>query len=123
VKEITPKVDRAKATVMVRVEFVDDMAGVLPEMSARVSFLSAELDLDAVKEPPKKIVPESAVTERAGGKVVFVIEGDQVRMMPVKLGASFAGGFEVIQGPRAGTRLVKSPPATLADGQRVKEKT
>lgn len=122
VKEITPKVDRAKATVMVRVEFVDEMEGVLPEMSARVSFLSAELDPKAVKEPPKKIVPKSAVAERAGARVVFVLEGDRVRMRPVQLGAPFAGGFELKKGPGAGTRVVRSPSATLADGQRVKEK-
>lgn len=123
VKEITPKVDRAKATVMVRVEFVDDREGVLPEMSARVSFLSAELDEKAVKDPPKKIVPKDALAERSGAKVVFVVEGDRVRMTPVRVGPAFAGGFVLERGPRAGTRLVVSPPATLGDRQRVKEKT
>jgi hypothetical protein len=92
-------------------------------MSARVSFLSAELDQNAVKEPPKKIVPKNAIAERAGAQVVFVIEGDQVRMTPVRVGAPFAGGFVLTGGPPAGTRVVVSPAATLADGQRVKEKT
>lgn len=123
VVEITPKVDRAKATVMVRVGFVDETDGVLPEMSARVSFLSGELDAAAVKEPPKKVVPASAIAERAGAKVVFVLEGDKVRMVPVQLGPAFGGGFELKQGPASGTRLVASPEATLSDGQRVKEKT
>lgn len=123
VQEITPKVDRAKATVMVRVSFVDEMDGVLPEMSARVSFLSGELDAAAAKEPPKKVVAANAVAERAGAKVVFVLEGDKVRMVPVQLGPPFGGGFVLQQGPAAGTRVVASPSATLVDGQRVKEKT
>lgn len=122
VQQITPKVDRAKATVMVRVAFVDDMDGVLPEMSARVSFLSNELDAKAVKEPPKKVLPGNAIAERAGTKVVFVLEGDKVRMVPVKVGKPFGSGFELLQGPAQGTRVVASPGDVLKDGQRVKEK-
>ncbi len=123
VKEITPEVDRAKATVKVKVSFVDPIEGVLPDMSAWVSFLAEELDEEAMKAPPKTIVPGTAVAERAGGKVVFVVDGDVVRMTPVTLGPSFGSGFEVMSGPRPGTRLVASPPQTLADGQRIKEKT
>lgn len=122
VQQITPKVDRAKATVMVRVAFVDDMEGVLPEMSARVSFLSNELDEKAVKEPPKKVLPGNAIAERTGTKVVFVLEGDKIRMVPVKVGKPFGSGFELLQGPAPGTRVVATPGELLKDGQRVKEK-
>ncbi len=121
-EEITPQVNRSKATVIVRVSFVDDKAGVLPDMAARVSFLSKPLDPEALKQPPKIIVPSSAVAERGGAKVVFVVEDDVVRMVPVKLGPSFGRGFELSEGPRPGTRLVAEPPETLSDGQRVKEK-
>jgi RND family efflux transporter MFP subunit len=121
-EEITPQVNRSKATVIVRVSFVDDKAGVLPDMAARVSFLSKPLDPEALKQPPKIIVPSSALAERGGAKVVFVVEDDVVRMVPVKLGPSFGRGFELSEGPRPGTRLVAEPPETLSDGQRVKEK-
>jgi RND family efflux transporter MFP subunit len=120
--EITPQVNRSKATVIVRVSFVDEKEGVLPDMAARVSFLSEALDAKALKEPPKIIVPASALAERAGSKVVFSVEDNVVRMLPVKLGPAFGRGFELVDGPRPGTRLVASPPETLADGQRVKEK-
>src|SRR5690606_35549805 len=86
VKEITPEVDRAKATVMVKVAFVDQPEGVLPDMSARVSFLAEELDEEAIKAPPKTIVPGSAIVERGGGKYVFVVDGETVRMTAVTLG-------------------------------------
>lgn len=123
VKEITPEVDRAKASVKVKVAFVDQPEGVLPDMSARVSFLSEELDAEAIKAPPKTIVPGSAIVERGGAKYVFVVDGETVRMTAVSLGPSFGSGFELVSGPRPGTRLVASPPTILADGQRIKEKT
>jgi HlyD family secretion protein len=121
-EEITPQVNRSKATVIVRVAFVDEKDGVLPDMAARVSFLTKPLDPEALKQPPKIIVPSSAIAERGGSKVVFTVEDEVVRMVPVKLGPPFGRGFELTDGPRPGTRLVASPPETMADGQRVKEK-
>lgn len=120
--EITPQVNRSKATVIVRVAFVDEKSGVLPDMAARVSFLDKPLEEAALKQPPKIIVPSSAIADRGGGKVVFVVQDDVVRMTPVKLGPPFGRGFELVEGPRPGTRLVAEPPPTMADGQRVKGK-
>lgn len=120
VKEITPQVDRAKATVLVKVAFTSPPENVLPDMSARVSFLQKELDQEALKVPPKKVVPGSAVTERAGSQVVFAVDQGQVRMTPVTLGPAFGSGFELLEGPPPGTQLVNSPGAGLADGQKVK---
>jgi RND family efflux transporter MFP subunit len=121
VKEITPEVDRAKATVMVKVGFDGDTQGVLPDMSARVSFLTRELDAKELAIPPKTVIPGGAVTERGGAKVTFVIDDGKVRMVPVELGPAFGSGFELLSGPAPGSRLVKDPPKTLADGQSVKE--
>jgi len=121
--EISPRVDRAKASVKVKVKFLDDASGVLPDMSARVSFLTEALQADKLAEPPRTVVPESAVVERNGARVVFVVEGDSVRMSTVKLGPPFGGGFELLEGPPPGTKLVSEPSAELKDGQRIKEKT
>jgi len=120
--EIMPRVNRSKATVGVKVKFLDKTENVLPDMSARVSFLKNALEADQMKEKPKTIVPASAVTERAGNKVVFVIDNEKVKMRPVSLGVPFADGFELMQGPEPGTKVVKSPPSTLEDGQRIKER-
>jgi HlyD family secretion protein len=120
--EIMPRVNRAKATVGVKVKFTDDATGVLPDMSARVSFLAKALDAAQLQEKPKTIVPASALAERGGSKVVFVVDSGIVRMRPVQLGPVFGDGFELISGPDPGTKLVKSPAATLADGQPVKER-
>ncbi|WP_050429912.1 efflux RND transporter periplasmic adaptor subunit [Chondromyces crocatus] len=120
--EIGKRVNRAKATVPVKVKFTDTTTNVLPEMSARVSFLSEALSEQAMKEPPKRVVPESAVVERMGAKAVFVVDQGLVKLSPVKLGGPAPGGFELLEGPAPGTRLVSNPSADLADGQKIKEK-
>jgi RND family efflux transporter MFP subunit len=123
VYEIVPRVNRAKATVVVKVKFVDANEGALPDMSARVSFLSSKLDEKAMKEPPKLIVPGNAVVDRGGAKVVFVLEDGRVRMAPIQLGKPFGDGFELVRGPGSGTRVVSQPGPDLVDGQQVKERT
>lgn len=120
--EIGKRVNRAKATVPVKVKFVDDMEKVLPEMSARVSFLTEALSADAMKEQPKKVVPSAAVVERDGKKIVFTIDDNTVKAVPVTLGAPFGSGLELVDGPGAGTKVVSSPPPELRAGQKIKEK-
>lgn len=120
--EIGKRANRAKATIAVKVKFTDAMDGVLPEMAARVSFLAEELSVAAMKEPPKHVVPASAVVERAGAKVVFAVDQGKVRMIPVSLGKPFGNGFELSDGPPPGTKLVDKPASDLTDGKKVKEK-
>jgi HlyD family secretion protein len=120
--EVTPKVNRVKATVTVKVAFVDENEGVLPDMAARVSFLANALDKEAMKAPPKTVVPGSAVTDVQGSKVVYRIESGVVRLTTVTLGPAVGSGFEVVSGVTSGTRLVSNPPQGLADGQRIKER-
>jgi len=121
VVELVPKLNRAKATGTVKVKITDPAEQLLPEMSARVSFLQKPLDDAALKEPAKRVVPASAIVDRNGVKHVFVSEGGKVKLVPVTLGPPFGGGFELKIGPTPGTKVVKDPPATLADGQPVKE--
>ena len=91
-------------------------------MAARVSFLSSALDPKHLSEPPKKIVPGPAVANRDGAKVVYVLDAGRVRMVAVRLGPPFAGGFELLDGPEPGTKIIRDPAATLRDGQAVKER-
>ena len=119
---IMPEVDRAKATATVRVKFVDEVPGVLPNMSARVSFLEAPLDEQQLSAPPKIVVPQSAVVTRRNDKVVFALDNDVATMQIVELGPVIGGGFELRSGPPPGTRIVDNPASNLRDGQRVKEK-
>ena len=120
--EVTPKVNRTKATVTVKVAFVDENEGVLPDMAARVSFLTGELDKAAMAAPPKTIVPGSAIRDMNGSKIVYRLESGIVRVTPVTLGPAFGTGFEVQSGVSSGTKIVNNPPQGLADGQKIKER-
>ena len=126
--EVSKRIDRAKAAVTVKVKFAEPMAdvikgGVIPDMAARVSFLTEALDPEALKAKPKPVVPREAVVDRDGQKVVFVIEDGVVRQVQVVLGPELGGGFEVKAGPPPGTRIVSAPSAKLKSGQKVKEKS
>jgi RND family efflux transporter MFP subunit len=123
VVEVSPQLNRAKATATVKVRFLDRDDTVLPEMAARVSFLDAPLDVAKLAEPPKKIIPGAALVDRAGTRVVFVADGGKVHMQPVTVGKPFGDGFELVEGPPPGTKLVAEPPETLADGQSIKERS
>jgi HlyD family secretion protein len=122
VKEIGRRVNRAKATVPVKVRFVDRPTEVLPDMAARVSFLREALTDAQLKEAPKLIVPQAAVAERDGRDVVFVVEDDVVRKVGVKVGAPIGDGRELLQPLLpAGTKVVLNPPTSLRDGKSIKE--
>ncbi len=123
VSEFGNRVDRAKATVPVRVRLVDAVEGVLPEMSARVSFLSEALDEAALTARPRTILPAAAVTARGGQRVVFTVEDGVARQQPVRLGPQEGDGFVLLEGPPPGARVVLGAPAALADGSPVKETT
>lgn len=121
VTELRPTVDRQKATVLVRVKFTDTVEGVLPQMAARVSFLSKALDKQKMQEPAKLVVSESAITQRGGAPHVFVFRDGRVRMQSVTLGEKLGSLVELKQGPAAGTKVVNNPPSQLDDGVEVKE--
>ena len=72
VSRTVPTVDRSKATLLVKIEFVERDPRVLPDMSAKVSFLTRALT-DAEKKPVTA-VQAAAVTKRDGKDVVFLIE-------------------------------------------------
>jgi RND family efflux transporter MFP subunit len=143
VKEIGRRVNRSKATVPVKIRFVDLVDGrpvpggksdpssgepagarkpeILPDMAARVSFLTSTIDPATLDTPPKLIVPARAVVQRNGRDVVFVVDEGEVRMTPVALGAASADGRELVTKLPPGTKVVLDPPADLGDGQSVKE--
>jgi HlyD family secretion protein len=120
--ELGQRVNRAKATVVVKVKFVDDAQNVLPEMSARVSFLTKAITDDALKESPKRVVSNDAIVDRGGQKVVFAVDSGKLHVFPVKVGAPVgATAVELIDGPAPGVKVVAKPTPETADGQRIKE--
>jgi RND family efflux transporter MFP subunit len=123
VAEVRPRVDRAKATVTVKVAFVDDPVDVLPDMGAKVTFLAKELDEAAAKAQPIRAVQADAVVERGENKVLWVVDQqDQLRTVPVVTGAPMGGLVALREGPPPGTKVVRRPDGDLKAGMKVKEK-
>lgn len=119
---IGQRVNRAKATVIVKVKFKDDTEGVLPDMAARVSFLTEEIKPESLAEKPKRVVAADAIVERDGRKVLFVVEEGKLRLANVKLGPAVGSSVELVDGPPPGTRVVSKPSGDLYEGQKIKER-
>jgi HlyD family secretion protein len=123
VSEVRQIVDRSKASVTVKVKFVDSSAGVLPDMAAKVSFLTKALDDAALKAAPKLIAPADAVVDSGGRKVVFTIDDGHAKAVPVTVKGPFGDGtVELGEGPLTGTRVIRRPDDKIRDGVSVKEK-
>ncbi len=115
---IVPTADRSKATVLVKVRFVDMDPRILPEMSAMSAFLSKPVPADERK--PKTAVSPSAVTIRKGRKVVFLLKGDRVVETPVTTGIMIGNFLEIKGGAKAGDKVVLKPLEKLKHGSKVK---
>ncbi|SAL25651.1 RND family efflux transporter MFP subunit [Caballeronia arvi] len=116
VSRIVPTVDRSKATVLVKVRFVDRDARVLPDMSAKVAFLSKPVPPEEKKAVVA--VQPSAVVTRDGRKVVYVIDHDTAREVPVTTGERI-GDLLAVQGVKPGDVVALSPGDKLKDGAKV----
>jgi RND family efflux transporter MFP subunit len=115
---IVPTADRSKATVMVKVRFVDKNSRILPEMSAKVAFLSRPVKEEEKK--PRIALNQSAVMNRKNQKSVFVVKGDRVVETPVSLGSPIGDMVEVLEGVKVGDRVVLSPSDRLKNGSKIK---
>jgi RND family efflux transporter MFP subunit len=115
---IVPTADRSKATVLVKVKFIDKDSRILPEMSAKVAFLSREVREDEQKA--RTAVPAHAVVTRKGRKVVLLLKGDRVKETPIKTGETLGDMIEVLGGVKTGDRIAVTALDKLRDGSRVK---
>ena len=104
-----------------KVKFKDTLEGVLPDMSARVSFLREELKEEALKQRPKKMVASDAVVDLNGAKALYVVEDGKLRAMNVSVGPVAGGSVELLDGPPVGAKVVRNPSADNFDGQRIKQ--
>lgn len=117
---IVPTADRAKATVLTKVKFKNRDNRVLPEMSAKVAFLSDPPAEGSQKET--LAVEPGAIVQRDGKKVAFRIRGDQVEEVPVEVGDPVGSRVAVKKGLNSGDRVVKNPPERLSAGDKVEIK-
>ena len=117
VSRTVPTVDRAKATVMTKIRFLEPDERVLPEMSAKAAFLSKEVgDTERTARPA---VNPAAIASRGGRDVVFVVKEGKLVEVPIEAGAKIGDLVEIRRGPQPGEKVVLRPLEKLRDGAAV----
>ena len=114
VSRVVPTVDRTKATLLVKVSFVEKDPRVLPDMSAKVAFLSRAPAPDE-RKPVTAVRPE-AVARRGDKSVLFVVNDDNVVKEVAAGQTAKLGDLVQVSGVKAGDKVVLNPPESVRDG-------
>ena len=120
IAEMSPKADRQKATVQVKVQIQHPDSYLRPEMNASVAFLddAPKSSASGAVARPLIVVPADAVKN----DTVFVMVGGRAVRRPVKTGPTSTRGVQINDGLIGGEDLILNPPANLKDGDRVHAK-
>jgi HlyD family secretion protein len=118
-RQIVPAADRQKATVRVKVAFLDPDDRVLPDLSARVAFTAEPTQGKEARS--RVVIPKGALTTVDGKSGVFrLVEGRAV-FTPVTTGGDVQGQMEVTHGLQGGERLISlAGGLQLKDGDKVR---
>ncbi|MBI3585686.1 MAG: efflux RND transporter periplasmic adaptor subunit [Ignavibacteriales bacterium] len=120
VSKIVPTADRAKATVQVKVGFKSYDGKVLPEMSAKVLFLTKASDATVANIKPILTVSSAAVVTRNGKKMAFMVKENNAVEVPVTTGNEIGALVEIKGGLSAGDKVINKVDARIANGAKVR---
>jgi RND family efflux transporter MFP subunit len=118
---IIPAADRQKATVKVRVGFEKLDPRILPDMGVKVAFQSAGQNGVEASTARNVVIPRSALRQRDGKDVVWVVRDGRVERRAVTVGMTTADEATIVAGLSSGERIVVEGPADLAENTRVTE--
>jgi len=119
VHKIVPTADRAKATVMTKVKFLEIDERVLPEMSAKVTFLSGDGNDNLAGAPPVLTIPASAVLTRNGTQMAFVARDGILTATTVQTGDRLGDRIAIREGLTQGDQVVAHPDPSLETGSKI----
>lgn len=117
---VVPTVDRSKATVMVKVRFIDTDSRILPDMSAKVSFLSRPIGPDDLK--PRVAVNQDALVQSGNQSYAWRVDKDTAHKTIVRTGEKIGEMVAVSSGLKEGDKVILNPAAGLRDSVRIKIK-
>lgn len=120
VEQIVPTADRSKGTVLAKVRFVERDDRVLPEMSAKVSFLPVARPNESAV--PRLFVPSSALVQHNGRPILYVLENEIVREVSVEEVSRNGGDSEVRGTLAASSHIILAPPSSLHTGMNVRSR-
>ena len=112
------RIDRARATGLTKVEFIDRDARVLPEMSAKVTFLA---DTAGVERIGRGAIPRTTIRQGDREKFAYVVDDEGIlAARNIETGGQVGSNIEVTRCLRAGEGLVRNADEALRAGQRIK---
>jgi len=115
---IVPTADRSKASVMVKVKFLEKDPRILPEMSAKVAFL--EKPVTAEEQRPRVVLNRSNIKMHDGHQTVFLIKENRAIETPITTGDQFGDTIEIVAGVATGDRVIVNPSEKLKNRVRIK---
>jgi RND family efflux transporter MFP subunit len=115
---IVPTADRQKATVRVRIGFLERDQRILRDMGVKVAFLSDEDD-SSHAQMATVYVSRDAVRTDSEGNYVWIVRDDAVQRRPVSVGQSSSRGVQIMSGLGAGDKIVVAADDDLVAGQAV----
>jgi len=119
VTKIVPTADRSKATVLVKIRFKEYDQRVLPEMSAKISFLAIGYKADSADHKLLLTVPEAAVVTRTGHAVIYQIRDDRAVEVPVSTGQKLGALIEIKSGIKEGDKIIAKVDDRIEAGAKV----
>jgi HlyD family secretion protein len=117
---IIPTADQSKGTVQVRVAIKTKAPRILPEMAARVTFMTAPQKGTAQAVPRVSVPPAAVLGSGKTGSVFVVGDDGKVEKREVALGLKTSQSITILSGIAAGDRLASDNLDRLHDGDRVK---
>lgn len=118
VANMVPSVDRSKATVTFKIRLVEHDERVLPEMSAKVAFLSRELRPD---ERQPRLALNPAALAGSPPTQAWVLADGKLQRRKVLTGTRLGDYLEIRSGLKLGERVVMHPSTGLKDGASARE--
>jgi HlyD family secretion protein len=118
---LVPTVDRSKATVTAKIRFVEGDARILPEMAAKVAFLTREVPPE--ERAPRTVVQPAAIARKDGRAVVYAVRDGKAMEVPVETGGKLGDMIEVVKGIEPGEKIVVKPLDRMRDGAKVTAQT
>ena len=118
---IIPTADRQKATVRVRIGFLERDNRILRDMGVKVSFLGSDAQPSEEREVQGVMIPGAALRSDDDGDFVWIVRGGVVERRAVQLGGARDRAQVLIQsGLVAGDTVVRTSDGPLSAGTAVK---
>lgn len=120
---IVPTADRQKATVRVRIGFLETDRRILRDMGAKVAFLDAEAPAETGDRASGVMISGDALHSDENGNFVWRVSNDTVERRPVTVsGTSDRDRVLILDGLSPGDTIVRSAATPLSPGQTVSMK-